>query len=303
MNELRRGMPAQIAERIRKLGKQFSVDLIRQTMAMYEEIQRSYNVDDIDIIRDVTYGTDERQRLNVHVPKHGFAKKKAGVVMFVHGGGFLLGNRESRRHIPDYFAARGYVGVNLTHRLAPAHKWPAGGLDIGAAVAWAHTNITAYGGDPGRIYLMGESAGAFHVATYVFRPNLLPPDTPRVAGAVMVSGPFLVDSANASEGEAAYFGDDRSRWDKVAFPGNITRTDIPVLFTLAEYDPPHIDKGFAIMIHELTVKHGVTPRFRQLPGHNHISSFMSFGTADTMLSDEILDFIMVNDRRKQDGGD
>lgn len=295
-------MPAEIAERIRKLGKQFSVDLIRQTMAMYEGIQRPYDVDDIDVIRDISYGTDERQHLNVHIPKQGLVKKNAGVVMFVHGGGFLLGNRESRRHIPDYFATIGYVGVNLTHRLAPAHKWPAGGLDIGAAVAWVHANIAAYGGDPGHVYLMGESAGAFHVATYVFRPDLLPPDTPRVAGAVMVSGPFLVDTANANEGEAAYFGDDRSSWYEVAFPGNITRTDIPVLFTVAEFDPPHIDKGFAIMIYELTVNHGVIPRVRQLMGHNHISGSMSIGTADTMLSDEILDFIKVNDPRIP-GGD
>jgi len=303
MNTLRSGMPAQIAEGIRKLGKQFSTDLIRETMAMYDGIQRSFDMYDIDVIRDIPYGPEERQRLNVHVPKQGFEKKTAGVVMFVHGGGFLLGNRESRRHIPDYFAARGYVGVNLTHRLAPAYQWPAGGLDIGAAVAWAHTNIATYGGDPGRIYLMGESAGAFHVATYVFRPNLLPPDTPGVAGAVMVSGPFLVDSANASEGETAYFGDDRSRWDEVAFPGNITRTDIPVLFTVAEFDPPHFDKSIALMIHELTLKHDVMLRFRQLMGHNHISGSMSIGTADTMLSDEILDFIRVNDRRYQDGGD
>lgn len=297
MNELRSGMPAEIAAGIRKLGKQFSMDLIRDTMAMYAGIPRTYDTDDIEVVRDIAYGSDERQRLDVHVPKQGFPEKNAGVIMFVHGGGFTMGNREGRRHIPDFFTSCGYIGVNLTHRLAPEHKWPAGGLDMGAAVTWVHANIAAYGGDPGRIYLMGESAGAFHVATYVFRPNLMPTATPRVAGAIMVSGPFLVDIQTDNEGEAAYFGDDRSRWSEVAFPGNITHTDIPVLFTVTEYDPSHIDEGFAIMIYELIVKHHATPRFRLLTGHNHISGTMSIGTSDTMLSGEILDFITVNDRR------
>ena len=300
MNKLRSGMPVEIADRIKKLGKQFSPELIRETMAMYKGIRRSYDADDIDVVRDIAYGSDERHRLDIHVPKQGRAEKKAGVIMFVHGGGFIRGDRSSRRHIPDFFVANGYVGVNLTHRLAPEHKWPSGGMDMGAAVAWEHANIAGYGGDPRRIFLMGESAGAFHVATYVFRPDLLPPATPGVAGAIMASGPFLVDAGKYAEGEAAYFGDDKTRWGEVAFPGNITRIDIPVLFTLTEYDPPHIDEGFAIMLYELMVKHHATPRFRLLTGHNHISGFMSIGTSDTMLSDEILDFISASAQSTQD---
>ena len=303
MNDLRSGMPEEIAAGIARLGKQFSVELIHETMAMYARVPRCYDPDDIQVIRDIAYGGDARQVLDIHLPKQGLARKPAGVFMFVHGGGFLLGHRESRRHILDYFASRGYVGVNFTHRLAPEHQWPAGGLDVAAAVAWVYANIADYGGDPRRIYLMGESAGAFHVATYLLRPQLLPADTPAVAGAILVSGPFLVDSGNASEGEAAYFGDDRDRWHEIAFPGNITRTDIPVLLTLSEYDPIHIDKGVVQMIYELTVSHEATPRFRQLPGHNHISNSLSIGTGDTMLTDEILDFIAACERQPGAAGD
>ena len=297
MKVLHTGMPEEIATGIRRRGKQFSVEIVRETMAMYARTPRSYCPDDIHVLRDIAYGGDARQLLDVHVPKQGLARKPASVLMFVHGGGYLLGNREGRRNIPDYFAANGYIGVNVTHRLAPQHRWPAGGLDMGAAVAWVHTHIAEHGGDPGRIYLMGESAGAFHVATYVFRPELLPQDNPRVAGAILISGPFLVDTATTNAGEAAYFGDDRSRWSDIAFTGNITRTDIPVLLTVAEYDPPHIDKGVVQMIYELTMKHGVTPRFRQLTGHNHISGSLSIGTGDMMLAGEILDFIATNNQR------
>jgi triacylglycerol lipase len=61
----------------------------------------------------------------------------------------------------------GMVGVNMTYRLAPQAKWPAAQEDIGSAIAWIKANAAAQGGDPNRIYLMGHSAGASHVANYM----------------------------------------------------------------------------------------------------------------------------------------
>ena len=297
MKTLLGGMPAEIAEGIRKLGKQFSMDLIRKTGAMYAGIQRNFDPEEIKVTRDIAYGDDERQRLDVHIRKKEPGPDHADVIMFVHGGGFVFGDRNTRRHIPDYFAAEGFVGVNVTHRLAPEHKWPSGGMDIGAAVAWVHKNISEYGGNPHRIILMGESAGAFHTATYVFRPDVLGREFPEVAGAIMASGPFLVDERIANENEASYYGDNPELWHRVAFPGNFTRTHIPALFTVAEFDPLHIDQGMVLMLYELIVKHGVVPRYRQLPGHNHISGTLSIGTDDGMLAEEVLDFISGLTRR------
>ena len=292
------GMPRDIAAGIAGLGKQFTPQVISATIALYAGVPRSYEAGAIEVISDIAYGGDERQRLDIHVPRSGRQAGGADVLMFVHGGGFVRGNREGRRNIPDFFAANGCVGVNVTYRLAPQHRWPAGGLDMGAAVAWVHANIARYGGDPDRIYFMGESAGAFHIATCIFRPELLPADTPRVAGAILVSGAFLVNSTDPREGEADYFGEDRSRWAEIAFPGNITHTDIPVLFTMAEFDPPHIDQGGIQMIHELVMHHGVMPRMRQLIGHNHLSGGLSIGTSDATLSGEILDFMAACNRRR-----
>ena len=109
------------------------------------------------------------------------------VVMFVHGGGFLFGAKENERNVPNYFASLGLVGVNMTYRLAPDATFPDGAQDVAAAVTWVRENIADYGGDPDQIFIIGKSAGVEHVAGYVFRPELLPPATPRSCQATITT--------------------------------------------------------------------------------------------------------------------
>ena len=85
-----------------------------------------------------------------------------------------------------------------------------------------------YKADPERIFVAGISTGSLHVATYIFRPELLPPGTARAAGAILLSGPYTFDFSAPTKGELAYFGEDKSRWPKMVVPGNVTRTDIPM---------------------------------------------------------------------------
>ena len=74
-------------------------------------------------------------------------------------------------------------------------------------------------------------------------------------------------------------------------PGNVTRFDIPVLMTTAEWDDPRYFAPAAQLFSELVLKHAVMPRYRQSLGHNHVSQLLSLGTVDTSVSREILDFI------------
>jgi triacylglycerol lipase len=126
---------------------------------------------------------------------------------------------------------------------------------------------------------------------YVFRPELVLAATPRIAGAIFCSGPYTFDFSAPTMGELAYFGSDKTRWPQMVVPGNITRFDIPVLMTTAEWDDPRYFAPAAQLFSELVVKHGVMPRYRQSLGHNHVSQLLSLGTVDTSVSREILDFI------------
>ena len=62
--------------------------------------------------------------------------------------------------------------------------------------------------------------------------------------------------------------------------GNVTRTDIPVLLTTAEWDDPRYFAPEAQLFKELLEKNA-RPRYRQSLGHNHVSQLLSVGTADT----------------------
>ena len=99
-------------------------------------------------------------------------------VLFFHGGGFVSGHKNVagdilRGNVATYFVKYGMIGMNATYRLAPEHPWPAGADDVVAALGWVRDNISDSGGDPDKVALMGQSAGATHVATYAFRSDIL----------------------------------------------------------------------------------------------------------------------------------
>jgi acetyl esterase/lipase len=116
-----------------------------------------------DLKSDVAYGPGERQRLDVYSPK---GVTRAPVLIFVHGGGWYRGGREDYPFLGDAFVEKGYVTVIISYRVAPQAVFPAFVQDVATSVRWVKDNIANLGGDPDRIYLMGQSSGA-HIASLV----------------------------------------------------------------------------------------------------------------------------------------
>ncbi|WP_159981631.1 MULTISPECIES: carboxylesterase/lipase family protein [unclassified Novosphingobium] len=126
--------------------------------------------------------------LNVWKPAHatGTAKGKLPVVLWVYGGGFVNGGSSPPTYSGRELAEKGVVVVSFNYRLGRfgtfAHpqlsaKDADGGmlgnygtLDQVAALKWVHDNIAAFGGDPGNVTLMGESAGGFSVHMLLTSP-------------------------------------------------------------------------------------------------------------------------------------
>jgi acetyl esterase/lipase len=287
---VRDGMPADVASALAAFGREFDGTIAQQTAAIYARQPRVYEPGEVVVAKDLAYGPHERQRVDVHTRATRVAEPMPVIVVF-HGGGLIGGNRAATTNVADYFASLGYVGVNGGYRLAPDAKWPEGARDVAAAVTWLRDHAAEYGGDPDQIYVAGISTGALHAATYVFRPELVPPTAARPAGAILVSGPYTFDFAAAGPGELAYFGEDRARWPDMVVPGHVTRADIPVLMTTAEWDNARYTKAFAELFAELVTEHGAAPRYLQSLGHNHSSQLLSVGTGDQSVSAIIVDFI------------
>jgi acetyl esterase/lipase len=112
--------------------------------------------------RDLAYGSDPSQRLDLSVP----AARGFSTVLFVHGGSLSSGDKadEDYGRVCVPFPDAGIACANVNYRLGPAHGWPAPAEDVAAAVAWARMNIGARGGDPSKVFLFGHSSGARLVA-------------------------------------------------------------------------------------------------------------------------------------------
>ena len=120
----------------------------------------------VEVIRDVPYlGTGRRAHLlDVCRPRDASAARPAPALIYVHGGGFGILTKDSHWFLAMIFARRGYTVFNISYRLAPAEPYPAAVEDACAAYAWVVEHARAYGGDPGRLVLAGESAGGNLVA-------------------------------------------------------------------------------------------------------------------------------------------
>ncbi len=111
------------------------------------------------VYRDLAYAEpkNERQTLDIYAPVEG---KGHPVVFWIHGGGWVMGNKSSVQQKPQAFVDRGFVFVSTNYRLLPHVDMETIIRDVAKSLGWVHTHIAEYGGDPKRIFVMGHSAGA-----------------------------------------------------------------------------------------------------------------------------------------------
>lgn len=292
-------LPAYLQQTLAEIGPVFQKDIgntIPATVEAFQPLLKAAPRDGVTVIRNQHYGDDPRQILDVYRPT---ARSGAAVVIFFHGGAYVRGDKdgagEAYGNIATWFARQGLLGINATYPLAPAATWPAGARNVGATVAWARANAARFGGDPGRIVVIGHSAGATHVAGYVFDTSLQPADGPGIAGAVLISGRYrIADQPGDPNGRnmQAYFGDDPSQYPARSVINHIRDgSTVPVFLVNAQYENPGLDVSGAELLSALCARDGACPRFVQLKGHNHLSEVLAFNTPDDYLGREILDFI------------
>jgi acetyl esterase/lipase len=105
---------------------------------------------------DVAYGPDGRNKIDVFAS----GRRGAPLLVFVPGGGFVAGDKSLYRHVGPAFARLGFVCAIVNYRVAPAHAWPAGALDVARAIDWLAERADSFGAEASSIYVLAQSAGA-----------------------------------------------------------------------------------------------------------------------------------------------
>jgi len=215
------------------------------------------------------------------------------VVVFFHGGGWVIGDLESHDHMARTISAKAdCVVVAVDYRLAPEHKFPAAADDAWAALEWVATHAAELGVDGDRIAVAGDSAGGNLAAALC----LLARDRggPPVAFQLLVypatdhfgEWPSYAEVGDGSHGLSIellhwfshhYLPDPAAAADWRASP--IRATDVaglpPTLVLTAEYDPLR-DEGEAYAARLAAA--GVATAVHRYPGAVH--GFFALGDTD-----------------------
>ena len=241
--------------------------------------------------RDVSYGDHERQKLDIY---HPVGAATGALVLYVPGGGFTGGDKRQDENffgnVGRFFARHGVACVTMNYRLAPEFPWPSAAQDIQSAVRWVKAHAQEIGGDPSRLIVFGHSAGAAHVASYVFDPDLRGAD--EIAATILGSGVYVLRASEMRANVAKYFGNDESSFTRRSALSHVQGTRVPVLLAVAEYDPIPLATPTFELAAELTRRDGHPPRFLRLDDHNHFSYICSIGTRDERFSKPVLDFVL-----------
>lgn len=271
------------------MGRTLGPDVMAGMQALFADEQRALVARVPVTLRDEAYGEHPRHKLDVYCPPECSKANVVPIVLFVHGGGFLKGDKGDDTHwynacVGRMAADNGFVGVVMNYRLAPEFTWPCGAEDVASAVAWLKANASRFGGDPENIVLIGTSAGANHVATYLqFNPQ-----STDVKGLVLLSGLYGVTPLD--ERDTIYYGPQEQYVERMALPAMV-ETPMPLFVACTENDPERFQNESIGLLQQRLAKKGVLDRAMILSGHNHYSIAGHLGTSDTRLSDEIVSFV------------
>lgn len=285
-------MTPQEFQSIAAMGDKLTPEVFRDTHALFAPTALKPDPASCRVERDIAYGGEPRNRLDIFMPPKG--AEGLQVLLFVHGGGFVRGDKGGPNdpfynNLGAWAVDNGLIGVTMTYRLAPDSSWPAGAEDICAALDWLKSNIASRGGNPDCIVLMGQSAGAVHVANYLAGHHGSSTGT-IPAAAVMVSGLYDMTRLDYSPFEEAYFGDAQNARVQSSLDA-LAQTSKPLLFAVAEYDPSNFQEQAKFVTDTFWNTHKRLPRMLHLGGHNHLSPLYRIGLQGDDFGPQLLSFI------------
>ncbi|PUZ71024.1 hypothetical protein GQ55_2G281400 [Panicum hallii var. hallii] len=229
--------------RIYKSGR---IERLNRPPVLPAGLDEATGVTSKDVVLDAGTGLSAR----LYLPKLQEPSQKLPVLVYFHGGAFLLESADSatyHTYVNPLAAAAGVLVVSVSYRLAPEHPLPAAYEDSWAALQWAASaedEWIAEHGDVARLFLAGDSAGANIVHDMLLRAS--GNGGPRIEGAIMLHPWFGGNTPLEGEPEAASVAT-AGLWT-YACPSAVGGADDPRMNPLAPGAPPLEKLGCARML-------------------------------------------------------
>jgi len=260
-------------------------------------VNRLAALSDYSSYEDIPYGPEKLQHLSVYRPENlpaNDAGRLATIIFFYGGcwGGCRTLDKGAYLFVAEAITSRGYNAVLADYRRHPAVKFPEIIDDAHRAVEWVHHNIGQYGGDPGKIFIMGHSAGAHLGAMLTLDETYLDRDTYQaIQGFIGLSGPY--DFLPHTEPyQYAVFGPETRYADSQ--PINFADGTEPPLLLLYGDDDTQVKPRNIINLTEKIRAHGgaVETHIYDGIGHAEILAALSIPLqSSTPVVDDIFDFV------------
>lgn len=283
--------PVPLVSRRTALGAFLALSLLLAGCAPYPiGLAGAADRDEVTRRSDLVYtppAWPEALAADVYLPRDdGDGLRPAALV--VHGGGWQRRDRSDMAAIAAQLADRGYVAINIDHRFAPEHRFPAQLHDLQRAMRWIHDNAAAWRIDTRRIVGVGYSSGA-HLVSLL---GVIEPDNP-------LSEPYGGEHTRLAAVLAGGTPTDLFKFDDgrlvVDFLGG-TRAEVPTQYwraspirQLGEAPPPFflfhgrldslVPVDHARDFHAALRKRGSPSRLFLQPLRGHLTAFITAGTA------------------------
>lgn len=228
--------------------------------------------------RDIAYGRHERHRLDVYRPQR---TGTAPVAVFLYGGGWEEGDRGMYRFVGAALAAAGIVTVIPDYRVYPEVRFPGFLEDAAAAVLWTRGHASGLDADPGRLVLIGHSAGAHIAGMLAMDPQWLGAagvDRTILRGWVGLAGPY--DFEPDTPNRRIIFGPDRQRTQPIGF----AHPDAPPAFLGAPQRDAVVDPGNSARLGRRIAEAGGEATVRFYARVDHASILGTFSPALRLLA-------------------
>lgn len=315
-------VPPDIATKLIAIGRGVCVP---ETAELYAPLQPKPPYTGVKFTRDVSFGPDAKNVLDVAEPEKGGGSRP--VLIYLSGG---AGNKQQGGPNGDAFydnimvwaVKNGMVGVNMQRR--PGEAWDDPAKDVSLVVQWVNKNIAQHKGNPRRVFAWSQSAGNIPLSTYVGHSEFWGPEGIGLKGVIFMSppafdilpvtplpvqgaafaacgspnggppaargpgGPGGRGAGRAGRGRGAP-PDPATQLARSNLPG-LTASKIPMMISVAELDPQNII-GFAETLRDELKKAGRNVTYVVYKDHSHISEVMSPDTADTSVTGPILKWI------------